>query len=148
MRFVQTEISIDAPRRAVWRVLLDFARYPEWNRFIRRIDGAPEVGSEIIEHIHFDFLPFPVLGKSFIQRIETETYFSWQGSFVHALRPLGYGTHSFALLDAGQTSTHLVHREEYRSPLIRWVFPLIRRIAEPGFRKMDLDLKARAEALG
>lgn len=33
------EIRINAPIQAVWDVLLDGARYPEWNRFILSVDG-------------------------------------------------------------------------------------------------------------
>lgn len=33
------EIQIEAPVQAVWDVLLDGARYPEWNRFILEVDG-------------------------------------------------------------------------------------------------------------
>ena len=33
------EIEITAPVRQVWDVLLDGARYPDWNRFILSVDG-------------------------------------------------------------------------------------------------------------
>jgi hypothetical protein len=37
--FTMTEI--EAPAERVWHILTDFARYPEWNPFIRRIEGEP-----------------------------------------------------------------------------------------------------------
>lgn len=33
------EIEINAPIAAVWAVLLDGSKYPEWNRFIFAVDG-------------------------------------------------------------------------------------------------------------
>lgn len=33
------EIRIEAPVETVWDVLLDGARYPEWNKFIIRVEG-------------------------------------------------------------------------------------------------------------
>ena len=42
MKEVFSEIDIQAPAERVWQVLTDFASYPEWNPFIRRINGEPK----------------------------------------------------------------------------------------------------------
>jgi len=31
MRRIATAVDIDAPAAAIWRVLVDFPTYPEWN---------------------------------------------------------------------------------------------------------------------
>ena len=36
---LSSEIEIDASPDRVWSVLTDFAAYPDWNPFIRRLDG-------------------------------------------------------------------------------------------------------------
>jgi uncharacterized membrane protein len=36
MKEIHTEIEINAPAEKVWRVLTDFAAYPEWNPFVGR----------------------------------------------------------------------------------------------------------------
>ena len=46
-RRIATAIDIDAPAAAIWRVLVDFPAYPEWNPFIRRITGEAKVGSKL-----------------------------------------------------------------------------------------------------
>lgn len=38
---------IDARLARVWRVLTDTAAYPQWNPFVRRLDGALEPGARI-----------------------------------------------------------------------------------------------------
>jgi hypothetical protein len=44
---IATAIDIDAPADAIWRVLVDFPAYPEWNPFIRRIAGEAKVGARL-----------------------------------------------------------------------------------------------------
>jgi hypothetical protein len=44
---VRVETTIRAPRRAVWDVLVDFARYPEWNPFTVRVETAGKVGDSV-----------------------------------------------------------------------------------------------------
>jgi hypothetical protein len=47
MRELRAEIEIGAPPERVWQVLTDFGAYPEWNPFIRSIEGEPRVGSRL-----------------------------------------------------------------------------------------------------
>jgi hypothetical protein len=44
MQELRREIEIDAPPERVWAVVTDFAAYPEWNPFIRRIRGELHEG--------------------------------------------------------------------------------------------------------
>ncbi|MCA9877916.1 MAG: SRPBCC domain-containing protein, partial [Thermomicrobiales bacterium] len=44
---LHTEIVIAAPATTVWAVLTDFAAYPAWNPFIRRITGQLEPGAKL-----------------------------------------------------------------------------------------------------
>ena len=47
MKEVHTEIEIGAPAERVWRLLTDFASYPELNPFIRQIGGKPTTGERL-----------------------------------------------------------------------------------------------------
>ena len=47
VREIRAETVIAAPPEAVWRVLTDFAAYPDWNPFIRSIEGKPWVGTRL-----------------------------------------------------------------------------------------------------
>jgi hypothetical protein len=41
------EVEIAAPAAFVWDVLVDFARYPEWNPFTVRVDTTLELGTPV-----------------------------------------------------------------------------------------------------
>ena len=45
---VRVETTILAPRKAVWAVLVDFARYPEWNPFTVRVETGGKVGDAVV----------------------------------------------------------------------------------------------------
>ena len=44
---IDTAIEIDAPPCAVYDVLADFDRYPEWNPYHVRVRGGLEVGAPL-----------------------------------------------------------------------------------------------------
>ena len=46
MLHIKTEVDIAASPSRVWRALVDFTRYPEWNPFIA-VRGAPGAGLDI-----------------------------------------------------------------------------------------------------
>ena len=47
MQTLHASADIDAPAERVWRVVTDFARYPEWNPFIVRASGEQRVGGRL-----------------------------------------------------------------------------------------------------
>ena len=47
MKQVQSEIEIDAPPSLVWQVLTDFAAFPEWNPFVKHMEGELVVGGHL-----------------------------------------------------------------------------------------------------
>ena len=50
MRRIATAVDIDAPADAIWRMLVDFDAYPDWNPFIRRLVGEAKVGAQARSH--------------------------------------------------------------------------------------------------
>ncbi len=44
---LRSELQIDAPPDSVWRVLTSFVEYPDWNPFIKRVNGKLELGAKL-----------------------------------------------------------------------------------------------------
>ena len=45
LKEILSEIDINASASKTWDVLTDFKNFPQWNPFIRQIDGTPNVGA-------------------------------------------------------------------------------------------------------
>jgi hypothetical protein len=48
---VSDVVEIDAPPAAVWSVMVDFARYPEWNPFTVKVETTLELGAPVVLHL-------------------------------------------------------------------------------------------------
>jgi hypothetical protein len=44
-------VEINAPQQLVWDVLVDYARYPEWNPYTVQVETVLEVGADVLLHL-------------------------------------------------------------------------------------------------
>lgn len=51
MHEIKTEIEIAATPERVWSILIDFIAYPQWNPFIRSINGVIKTGERLTAFI-------------------------------------------------------------------------------------------------
>ena len=148
----EAHIEIDAPIEAVWEVMLDTARYGEWNTFITRLDcpSPPSVGDRI--RIHVEFTPG---GRTTVspERITVIEHPAADGATKRAR--LGYvyeglpsrlglvrGTRWQELTQEPGGPTRYDTVEEFRGPLVALAGPAR---VEAGFRRHAESLKRRAE---
>jgi hypothetical protein len=135
---LRTEILIQASTAAVWGVIADTARYPEWNPFIRKLEGPLVAGSRIAATIQ-------PLGKRAITfrptllRVDPERELRWLGRVL--VRGIFDGEHVLRLVpETG--GTRLIHEELFGGLLLRFMDIETFR---PSFDAMNEALKARAE---
>jgi hypothetical protein len=142
MKELRREVEIAAPAERVWSVLVDFDAYPDWNPFIRSIQGACEVGAGLTVRIE----PPGARGMTFkptVLRVQPARELAWLG---RVLMPGVFdGEHRFTIeqLDGGRS--RLVQSERFRGLLV----PLFGRTltaTERGFDAMNDAVKTRAEA--
>jgi uncharacterized protein YndB with AHSA1/START domain len=65
MKELHSEIEITASAGRTWLILTDFASYPRWNPFIRRISGEPTTG----EHLDVRLEPPDSRGMTFKPKV-------------------------------------------------------------------------------
>ena len=139
MKTMSATIQIDAPPEAVWAVLTDLARYPEWNPLFREASGEVAVGSRItLRSVH------PANGRLMTVRPRiTAADPGAELSWVSSLPGIISGVHRFALTPAGG-GTRVEQSEAFRGVLTAFSGKTFAR-AGASFRALNEALKKRAE---
>jgi len=143
MKELHFEIEIDASAERVWDILTDFAYYPQWNPFIRRISGELEVGERLEVRLKAPDSRDVTLRPT-VLRAEPNRLMRWVG---HLLVPgLLDGEHSLATQPLEENRVRFVQHEVFKGVLV----PLFARSLDNntlrGFEQMNRALKVRAEA--
>ncbi len=139
---ISTTIDIDASPRDVWDVLIDFAAYADWNPFMDRVEGTPEVGAKLVVHM----APNGGRGMTFKPTVLAAT----PGKELRWLGKLGFGglfdgEHSFVLTPNADGTTHLEHGERFSGVLVALLKGTMKN-SHAGFEAFNQTLKQRVEA--
>ena len=144
MKELHSQIGINASAERVWSILTDFASYPEWNPFIRRISGELKVGERLDARLE------PPGGRGItlrptVLRAEPNRELRWLG---HLLVPgLFDGEYSLLIQPLEESRVRFIQSEMFKGLLV----PLLARSLDNntlrGFEVMNGALKERAEAL-
>ena len=143
MILIHTEIDIDAPVERVWQVLTDFASFPQWNPFIRAIEGELCPGSRLKMTTQF-FNSRQMNFRSRVLRVEPNRELRWLGHFL--LPYIFDGEHIFLLEPIEPGRSRLVHDEIFSGLLVPLFSKRLNRETRQGFEDMNRALKARAES--
>ena len=138
---IRHEIEIDAPASAVWAVLTDWARYPDWNPFVTSLEGERREGAGLGVRI----APpggRPMTFRPTLLTVRDQQELRWLGRLL--VPGLFDGEHAFEIRPLADGRSLLVQSERFRGLLVR---PLRKTLAATrlGFEQMDLALKERAE---
>lgn len=142
MKNLQTEIIINAPAEKVWAILTDFEKYGEWNPFVLKIEGQPQLATTL-----------KVLLKNgngtsvFKPRVVTVVpnhKFEWLGSLP--IPGLFNGQHRFEIEKISEKQIKFIHGEQFSGLLAGLIMKQIGEQTRNGFIAMNKALKQRAEA--
>jgi len=139
---IKTEILIHATPEKVWSILTNFGNYPNWNPFIKSINGELKVGNKITARIE----PPEANGMTFKPRIltfETNKELSWLGHLI--IPGLFDGNHKFELIDNGNGTTTFIQSENFKGILVPLLKKQLDNNTKRGFVEMNKKLKELAE---
>ena len=143
MKQISSEIEIDASPERVWQVLTDFSALPNWNPFIRSVEGDLNVGDRLKVYIKAS----RGMGMSFkptVLKVEPNRELRWIGRFL--MPGMMDGEHSFIIEPLEDNQVRFVQSESFTGVLV----PLMSAIgvfknAHIGFGEMNEALKRQAE---
>ena len=144
-RWIESAVRIDAPAHRVWEILLDTARYPDWNPFLRRVEGELRPGMRLKVEVDLPRLG-PQRFRPTVLAVLPERELRWLGRL--RLPGVFDGEHRFRLEENGEGRMRFLQDGCFQGIL---VVPLWRRLApaiREGFERMNRALKVRAEAGG
>ena len=150
VRAVGASIEIDAPIEQVWSVLVDVARYPEWNPFTVSVDTTLELGAPVDMRVCLlgrhrkDGTPRTMHQVEYITSYTEGTRLSWgadvgPGWFIKADR-------FQELTDLGDGRTRYETVDEFTGVGVRFMLMLMERHMARGFGEVAHALKARCES--
>jgi uncharacterized protein YndB with AHSA1/START domain len=138
-------VEIDAPPIVVWSVLVDYARYPEWNPYTVRVDTTLEIGSVIDLHLPDPLKPGETfVNREYIRAVDAPHYLRYDTAAeipdMHAVREqwvtdIGGGRSSYRTTDL------------FSGSLAAWIYEQQGDWVKSGFDSVAHALKARAESL-
>ena len=143
MRAVHTEIGIGAPAATVWAVLIDTAKWAEWNPFAR-LSGRVAVG----ERVSVTLTPpgnSPITMRPAIVKLDTGREFRWLGHL--GVPGLFDGEHGFRVVPEDVGRCRFEHFESFRGLLVTPIMWMVGDATRQGFEAMNRALKALAERL-
>ncbi len=141
---IRTEIEIEASAAEVWSVLIDFARYPEWNPFIVRLQGERAEAAALDVELSLPESNREQRYRAQVVRAEEGRELCWESQL--GLKALFCQRHFFRVEALGPEKTRFVHGEDFTGWLLK---PLIGRVTEAarGLVYMNQALKRRVEAV-
>ncbi|WP_232497026.1 SRPBCC domain-containing protein [Agromyces humatus] len=140
---ITTRIDIAADPDTVWAVLTDFASYAEWNPFMSRVEGTPEVGSRLVVRLA------PAGGRS--MTFKPTVLVATPGRELRWLGKLGFGglfdgEHFFVLDRDPDGGTRMTHGEKFSGILVS-LMGGVKKNAGDGFDAFNHALQHRAESV-
>ena len=142
MRELNTEIEINASAERVWQMLTDFEAYPQWNPFIRSIEGKPEPNSKLKIFIQASGAG----GMKFSPTVltaEPPKELRWLGSLL--IRGVFDGEHILTIEPLAENRIKFVQREKFSGLLVPLFWSSLDTDTRRGFNEMNAALKERAE---
>ena len=136
---IKTSIKIQASRDQVWKVLMDFEKYPEWNTFITSISGSPKIKEKLKVSLQgMTFKPLVLVCKNYVE-------FKWLGHLW--IKGLFDGEHRFYLRENADGTTNFEHSEKFSGVLVKLLAKNIDQKIKEGFGQMNRELKERVEKM-
>lgn len=142
MQEFQAVIDIAADVSIGWRVLTDFASYPQWNPLMRGVHGKPEKGAALKLRVarslgSDETMPLPAR----VRVVVPEAEIAWGGGV-----PGVFDVHHYFRFERTAGGFLFVHGEVFSGFLVPAIWPLIKgRVRLENYKVLNAAFKQRCE---
>jgi hypothetical protein len=143
VRTIHTEINIGAPGPAVWAILTDTAKWPQWNPFMQ-LAGKLAVG----ERLAVEIKPpgkSAMTFKPIVTKLDPGRELRWLGHL--GVRGIFDGEHGFRVVPEDVGRCRFEQFETFGGLLSGPILWMAGEATRQGFEMMNRAIKARAEIL-
>jgi hypothetical protein len=138
---VRTEIEIAAPVAEVWRVLLDFSSYPQWNPFLVEVRGEPRAGARFDITLSFPDSHREERTRRRLLKYAPESELRWLGHW--GMKGL-FDIEHFVRVEPRDLGTRLIQGADFSGILLKGMLEKVTHSTR-GFVYMNQALKRRIE---
>ncbi|MEQ8703986.1 MAG: SRPBCC domain-containing protein [Phaeodactylibacter sp.] len=139
MKEYHTKVEIIAPKERVWKTLIDFERYIDWNPLVSHITGKISEG----ETIKTTIVPLENTFAATLLSFKENKEIVWKGKQVASF--LLAGEHYYRLKEQNENLTILEHGEYFTGVLSVFISKNLIQKMERAFVAHNLALKERIE---
>lgn len=141
MNRITASIDIAAPPEAVWKVLMDWSRYPDWNPTLRSIAGQARKGGKITVSIASPVGTLPI--DAVVTRLATNSGITWHSK----LRLSGLFDRDHIIeLSPDPVGSRLTQTQTFAGILAPGASVVATGTVRDGLAKMNAALKERVES--
>ncbi|MFY9465632.1 MAG: SRPBCC domain-containing protein [Sediminibacterium sp.] len=139
---IKTEIIINASKEKLWVLLTNFNGYPNWNPFIRSIEGELKKGGRLKNTLQNG--EKIMVFKPIVLEVVPFHSFSWLGSLW--VKGLFDGRHYFCIEEIAPNQVKLIHGEDFSGILSTAILKQVGEDTRKNFVDMNQALKQLAES--
>ena len=141
MNHITASLDIAAPPEAVWRVLIDWASYPDWNPTLRAIAGQPRKGAKITVSVASPVGTLPIAAT--VTRFVANTGLTW-----HSKLPVSglFDRDHIIDVEPAPGGTRITQTQTFAGVLAPGASVVANRTVRDGLARMNAALKERVEA--
>lgn len=145
LRFIETDIAIDAPAADVWRVISDLSSWSDWHPFVARVRGDVAPGGRVVLDKNAPGGRTIAL-RQVVASVEEGVEFRLAGTLL--VRGLLDNEHRFRVEPIDETRSRFFHGQAFRGFLVRLMIRKRGASTYEVFEEVNRALKRRVESGG
>lgn len=144
MQEFQAVTDIEADLAVGWRVMTDFAAFPQWNPLLRAVKGKPEKGASLGLRVarslgSDETAPLPAR----VRVVAPEQEIAWGGGV-----PGVFDVHHYFRFERADKGFRFIHGEIFSGLLVPVIWPVIKgRVRLENYKALNQAFKQRCESM-